>query len=47
MHVCVHTYTQYYIMQIIHGGKLLWLQCLVDICMKTFAVVLFIQYLID
>ena len=35
------------IMQIIHGGKLLQLQHLVEIHGKTFAIVSFLQYLID
>ena len=34
-------------MQIVHGGKLLRLQHLVEIHGKTFMVVLFMQYLID
>ena len=36
----------YCIMQIIHGGKHSRLQCLVEICGKAFAVVLFMQYLL-
>ena len=37
----------YCIMQIVCGGKLTLLQCLVEICGKTFAVVLFMQYLLS
>ena len=37
----------YGIMQIIRGGKLLWLKHLIDICGKTFTVVSFVQYLFD
>ena len=39
-------YGNYRIMQIVHGGKLLWLQCLFEIRGKTFVVVLFMQYLL-
>ena len=31
-------------MQIIHGGKLSRLQCLIEICGKIFAVLSFMQY---
>ena len=37
----------YHIMQIVYGGKLSQSQRLVEICGKTFAVVSFMQYLID
>ena len=33
-------------MQIVHGGKFSWLQRLVEIHGKTFAVVSFMQYLL-
>ena len=36
----------YHILQIVCGEKLSWLQCLVEVCKKTFAVVLFMQYLL-
>ena len=35
----------YCIMQIVHSGKLLQLQCLVEIHGKTFMIVLLVQYL--
>ena len=34
-------------MQIVHAGKFLWLQCLVEIHGKTFAGMLFMQYRIN
>ena len=38
---------KYCIMQVVHGGKLSRLQHLVEIRGKTFAVLLFMQYIID
>ena len=46
MYLC-NIVTYYHIMQIVCGGKLLQLQNLVEIHVKTFVVVSFMQYFID